>query len=946
MLETKGLTKIYKPKRGVPVEALKGVSLKFPDKGMVFLIGKSGSGKSTLLNLLGGLDRYDGGEIIIKGVSSKSFNQTSFDSYRNTYVGFIFQEYNILEEFNVGANIALALELQGKRATDEEINRILAEVDLTGYGSRKPNELSGGQLQRVAIARALVKNPEIIMADEPTGALDSRTGAQVLDTLKRLSETKLVIVVSHDIDYAQCYADRIIELSDGRVICDIENDPTASDIRELTYDGETITIPAEYHLTEADREEINAYIDQIKTGVSLKLASARRKFRPTAVESIVNDRSSPFRLIGSKLPIKFAAKMGAEGLKRKKIRLAFTIILSVIAFSLFGIVDTFSSYDHTTAAVDSIIDSGVSYVSVVKSVLESYYDTDYWYSYGYMLSDDDLDTFEEATGVNMTGVVVNPQETLTLGSNTNTESELYTENMTFIVHSFGFSGFADITSETLEGYGYTLAAGALPDGNKNEIAITDYIFDTFRLGGYSDAQNPVLDEEGNVVYETISSYEDIVGKTLLLADVEYTISGVIETNFDFDRYSVILGDSTLWDTADMITYYVLYSEASYMSSYGPYAVAFVGEGKAEEICKSFPETYSVNGAFWITKDDEGSGIYFDTYFSRIGTLEMIEDTSVVTWLGDEKTSLDDGEIIITSDAWNEYSTVASDEMGIYYDNGISVDDAVSILTGTTFENEFLNEDPSTFYYFYSNLYDEGGNYGTEEGGYIDLGDIKVVGIIDVSEHPEYALSAVYTSDTIFNYCVSEHQMGPYSFAIGNMPKSESAIKTLVEYCYPTGDDVTLRYEMQNSAVYELDAVDEVFETLSSVFMGIGIAMALFSAAMLANYIGTSIAYKKQEIGILRAIGARSADVFRIFFSESFIIAAINFLISFTGTFIITAAINYVLREYVGILVTVLSCGMRQFIILFVISVGIAAIASFIPVYSIASKRPIDAIRNR
>ncbi|MCD7782907.1 MAG: ABC transporter ATP-binding protein [Firmicutes bacterium] len=221
MLETKELTKIYKPKRGVPVEALKGVSLKFPDKGMVFLIGKSGSGKSTLLNLLGGLDRYDGGEIIIKGVSSKSFKQTSFDSYRNTYVGFIFQEYNILEEFNVGANIALALELQGKRATDEEINRILAEVDLTGYGNRKPNELSGGQLQRVAIARALVKNPEIIMADEPTGALDSRTGTQVLDTLKRLSETKLVIVVSHDIDYAQCYADRIIELSDGRVICDI-----------------------------------------------------------------------------------------------------------------------------------------------------------------------------------------------------------------------------------------------------------------------------------------------------------------------------------------------------------------------------------------------------------------------------------------------------------------------------------------------------------------------------------------------------------------------------------------------------------------------------------------------------------------------------------------------------------------------------------------------------
>ena len=117
MLETKNLTKVYKPKKGVPVVALDKVSLKFPEKGMVFLLGKSGSGKSTLLNLLGGLDKYDSGEIIIKGQTSKSFSQKYFDSYRNTYVGFIFQEYNLLNEFSVGANIALAIELQGRKAT-------------------------------------------------------------------------------------------------------------------------------------------------------------------------------------------------------------------------------------------------------------------------------------------------------------------------------------------------------------------------------------------------------------------------------------------------------------------------------------------------------------------------------------------------------------------------------------------------------------------------------------------------------------------------------------------------------------------------------------------------------------------------------------------------------------------------------------------------------------
>ena len=217
MLEIRNLTKIYTAKGGVSVRALDGVSLTFEDTGMVFLLGKSGSGKSTLLNLCGGLDRPDSGEIIVKGRGSETFTAGDFDSYRNTYIGFIFQEYNILDEFTVEANVALALELQGKAKDREKIQEILRAVELENFAKRKPNTLSGGQKQRVAIARALVKEPEIIMADEPTGALDSATGRQVFDTLKKLSEDKLVLVVSHDREFAELYADRIIELKDRRV---------------------------------------------------------------------------------------------------------------------------------------------------------------------------------------------------------------------------------------------------------------------------------------------------------------------------------------------------------------------------------------------------------------------------------------------------------------------------------------------------------------------------------------------------------------------------------------------------------------------------------------------------------------------------------------------------------------------------------------------------------
>ena len=216
MLETKNLKKVYKTKKGVSVNALNGVSIKFPEKGLVFLLGKSGSGKSTLLNLLGGLDKYDEGEIIIKGVSSKDFNQSHFDSYRNTYVGFIFQEYNVLEEFTVGANIALAIELQGRKASDEEINSILTKVDLEGYGDRKPNELSGGQKQRLCIARAILKKPKVLILDDSTSAVDTATEAKIRDGLAKELPDMTKIIIAQRISSVR-HADQIIILDKGRV---------------------------------------------------------------------------------------------------------------------------------------------------------------------------------------------------------------------------------------------------------------------------------------------------------------------------------------------------------------------------------------------------------------------------------------------------------------------------------------------------------------------------------------------------------------------------------------------------------------------------------------------------------------------------------------------------------------------------------------------------------
>ncbi len=220
MFRAKGLSKTYHVKNGEDVHALKNVDLTFGDTGMVFILGKSGSGKSTLLHLLGGLDRPSAGEIVLDGVSSAGFKDGDWDKYRNQSVGFVFQEYNLLPEFSVRDNIGIALELQKKKTDAAVIDAVLQKVELKGMENRKPAELSGGQRQRVAIARALVKDPKIVFADEPTGALDEETGRSILALLKTLSQEKLVIVVTHDRDFAAAYGDRIIELSDGAVVGD------------------------------------------------------------------------------------------------------------------------------------------------------------------------------------------------------------------------------------------------------------------------------------------------------------------------------------------------------------------------------------------------------------------------------------------------------------------------------------------------------------------------------------------------------------------------------------------------------------------------------------------------------------------------------------------------------------------------------------------------------
>ncbi|PWV43558.1 MAG: hypothetical protein DF280_01985 ['Brassica napus' phytoplasma] len=326
MFNVNHLSKNYVTKRGNMTMSLQDVSLKLPDKGMVFILGKSGSGKSTLLNVLTGIDVANGGVVEVCKVPITTFNQKYLDNYRNGMIGFIFQEFNLIEDMNVFENIVLALQLQNKKPDVALINDLMNQVGLdVSFLNRRVNELSGGQKQRVAIVRALVKNPKMVFADEPTGNLDSETGTQVFDLLQNLSKEKLVVIVSHDSESAYKYADRILECKDGEVISDMtrKKDTTkkSKDKKQVFKEGQVLTAEMIANLTKLTKNPALENFDKTD-------------------ETKVLQQDTDFVSFPSCLPFSFVAKAALKSFKNKKFFLILSVLITTIAASFF-ILTTF-----------------------------------------------------------------------------------------------------------------------------------------------------------------------------------------------------------------------------------------------------------------------------------------------------------------------------------------------------------------------------------------------------------------------------------------------------------------------------------------------------------------------------------------------------------------------------------------------------------------------------
>ncbi|MBO5269643.1 MAG: ATP-binding cassette domain-containing protein, partial [Clostridia bacterium] len=1093
------------------------------------------------------------------------------DAYRNTFVGFIFQEYNILDDFTVGANIGLALELQGKKADSAKISEILAEVDLLDYAKRKPNELSGGQKQRIAIARALVKDPEIIMADEPTGALDSGTGKQIFDTLKALSRKKLVIVVSHDRDFAERYADRIIEMKDGQIFSDVtRHEVEAEAISDgiLQINEHLLRIERGYQLTANDVERINAYLrthdtellvsgdprlnSSVRATAGISENNTSAVFETTDEQKDVRRReyhAKDTRFIRSRLPMKNAVKMGGSSLGHKKFRLVVTILLSVIAFTMFGFADTMGAYNKHKAATQSILDSHVGNASFTLGVKQTYSSPDGSSSHYYSsapLNDDDIAFLKDK--LNMDFIPVYNGSSYA-GDTINLSHLMQTSEFTEGAYTGKLYGMVAPTADQIRELGFEVT-GTLPTA-EDEIAITRLVYEQFKTNGFDNRESKEsIDGDKLTMSTDKNDPNSIIGKHLTLSfrgwDASYRITAVIDTKFDYERYADFLpqenGAGLPEDDSSAIIDFVMQEELISTLNYGFHALGFLAPSGIDALAESIPlyqEIFLGTSMQWqcsIQYSNEGEN-YTVLWLNCVADSSVLPDFEI-TWLdGKPRTQLGENEAVVSSNLlqhlnlhtdlretmvglvkasadaslWRaEYedqdpyyalwqlaveesidkhfesrkgdvkSFLGADEeiddaslRQMWFDWYDEIASALSLpsqrevfakkaahILSTLLKTEVSDTYSESFYsnlisrlsgeisthelahvlasnYAHKEIYTKGeALYGSEEfyntvlknyigdkdswesygeehrreiaaDAYADyvlycaeknlFGDVNASDLNEAASTRFFELADLQLDDIFSDFTISSmsywddteetyknlkivglysgegaedliisdtfaaiyeefrvaqnlpkqeshpHALGRYAFVIAPMPDDPDAIEALVALSYDESEG--LNFSMQNQVMNSLDFFNEFIEIGAQVFLWIGVGFAVFSALMLMNFISVSISYKRREIGILRAVGARSSDVFKIFFSEAFIIAGINCLLSIAATITTVSVLNSFVRKE-GINVTLLNFGARQVILMLFISLFVAALASFLPVWKIARKKPVDAIKNK
>ena len=930
MLKLENIVKDYEV-AGKPFPALKGVSLSFRDSEFVSILGPSGSGKTTLLNIIGGLDHYTSGDLEIDGASTKGFSDRDWDNYRNHKVGFIFQSYNLIPHQNVLENVELALTISGVKKAErrKRAEEALRKVGLGEMLYKKPNQLSGGQCQRVAIARALVNDPSILLADEPTGALDTKTSIQIMDLLKEVAKDRLVIMVTHNPELAEKYSSRIVSLKDGLIVQDScpPKDEEEGKLAEIPSKKAKLSLSQSFYLSfrnlfsKAKRTAMVCFAGSIGiVGVSLVLAISSGI--AGYIASMQDDMLSgnPVSISSSTLDIESLMASASTSTKTSIVSSAVKEGKINVDFVIEELIKT----SKTTSS--SLVSNSISqaYVDFLRAMPEEYYNA-ISYSFG-IAPENNL----------YTNVTIDVADGDGYKQDKQIRSLSFMEQFaTSIVRQTEYSSYADLISsygsalsQGLSEKSYVLGQYDLVDGGKfaekedemmlvlnGHDAITDFVLT--ELGYYSqdqflsaidkfskDADPDYPYDYDKDLFKDVFSMEEIKAKDFYYYpnDVVFTPNEAVKSYLDEDK---IPNKSDLtrpftyeserqverWGEGmkmkivgiltpkDGVQYGCLSSGLYYTPAF---MARFRSDNKASYLSRLLTNYSSLSGVDSIStslaKDPttgaiSGSGLYYSfSYYLK--------------WHEFDK-AVDDYGIVGRSSSMSTLMNAFASSMGIAMGSGRSA--------SLTLANAGGSELPSSIRIY---PIDFDSKYLVTD--YLDQwnaeGDVK-------------ALSA---SGSVYYLTEADRSGNPIKYS-DNLQVVISMINTIL-----------------NIVTYALVA----FTALSLVV----------STVMIAIITYVSVIERIKEIGVIRSLGGRKRDVANLFMAETVMVGLSSGALGIGLTYLLSLVVNLIVGAFTGVY-TIASLPWYEALIMIAISVLLTSISGVVPAMSAARKDPVNALRS-
>ena len=921
------IQKIYKKYVTGDLEqtALNGVSLNLRDNEFVAILGPSGSGKTTLLNVIGGLDRYDSGDLIINGISTKKYKDRDWDSYRNHTIGFVFQSYNLIPHQTVLSNVELALTISGI-SKSERRKRAIEALEKVGLGKqlhKKPNQMSGGQMQRVAIARALVNDPEILLADEPTGALDSETSIQVMDLLKEVAKDRLVVMVTHNPELAEQYANRIVRVKDGNIV---------DDSNPYEVDTKNMAPPKHANMGKASMS--------LLTSLSLSFNNLKTKKGRTLLTSFAGS----IGIIGIALILSLSNGVNTyiDNIQKETMT-SYPISIEAETIDLSSIMSSggpaAGQITHSNHDLDAIYSNGSS-LEMASTMTSSFTENNLTAFKKYLDNpDSEINKYVGENGIiysydtkfgvytkDPDGTFVNTDGSTLTDKNSSISTMMGMSNMSPMSNMSGLPGMTSSSSnfsELLPGKdgesvsedvkeSYDLLYGSWPtdydevilalDANNEISSTTLYQLGILPSSEYKELIKKIENGEEIKLESKSWNYEDICNKEFYMipecdtyiANGDGTFKSIKEDTAEMEK---LMNNAIKLKITGVVRPQEDAKNASISTALGykraltNYIIQYTDDSEVVKAQKENPTINVLNGMEFSPASDEEKIADTKKYLRSLG---VSDKASLFKTLMYSMQSTSNGMLDMNNPSMQagtpDISTMSEEQLAAMLDEYLKSPDNDTLLK----------------------IYDAYISTGSYDDNMTTFGVVSLDAPSSINIYTDSFENKESISDCIedYNSTASEEDQISYTDYIGILLSSVTTIINVISYV--------------------LIAFVAVSLIVSSIMIGI------------ITFI--SVMERTKEIGILRAIGASKHNISQVFNAETFIIGLCSGVLGVGISLLLLIPINSIIHSLLGMDTVNASLPIPSAIILIILSLILTIIGGFIPSKKAAKKDPVTALR--